>query len=35
MSDKYEGQGKMIYADGKVYEGMWKDGQKHGKGEET
>ena len=30
-----DGRGKIIWPDGAVYEGEWKDGQKHGRGKYT
>lgn len=32
---KFEGQGKMIYVTGEIYEGDWFEGKRHGKGECT
>merc|ERR1712117_27975 len=34
-SDVRTGFGVYTWKDGKVYEGMWKDGERHGKGEQT
>ena len=32
MSDKANGQGRLIHADGDVYEGDWKNDKAHGFG---
>ena len=34
-SDIRTGFGVYTWKDGKVYEGMWKNGERHGKGEQT
>ena len=34
VCDSHDAAGKYTWADGRVYEGEWKDGKRNGKGEE-